>query len=41
MPGGFEELFVRHRTDQSPAPSPTGFMEDAMRAFASSFFEDG
>jgi mannose-6-phosphate isomerase-like protein (cupin superfamily) len=36
-PGGFEELFVRHRTDQSPPPRPTGFIEDATREFASEF----
>jgi quercetin dioxygenase-like cupin family protein len=39
-PGGFEELFVRHRTDQSPPPHPNGFMEEAVRAFASSFEDD-
>jgi hypothetical protein len=36
-PGGFEELFVVHRSDQTPAPSPTGFMDDARRRFASEF----
>lgn len=36
-PGGFETLFVKHRTDQDPPPSPTGFMEDARRDFASEF----
>jgi|SRR5471030_589129 quercetin dioxygenase-like cupin family protein len=36
-PGGFEELFVTHRSDQHPPPSPTGFMDDARRLFASEF----
>jgi mannose-6-phosphate isomerase-like protein (cupin superfamily) len=36
-PGGFEELFVTHRSDQEPSPSPTGFMDDARRLFASEF----
>lgn len=36
-PGGFEELFVRHRTDQDPPPSPTGFMDEARRDFGSEF----
>ncbi len=36
-PGGFEELFVIHRTDQNPPPSPTGFLEDATLLFASEF----
>ena len=36
-PGGFESLFVTHRTDQEPPPSPTGFIEDAQRDFASEF----
>jgi mannose-6-phosphate isomerase-like protein (cupin superfamily) len=36
-PGGFEELFVTHRSDQQPPPSPTGFMDDARRLFASEF----
>lgn len=36
-PGGFEQLFVTHRTDQDPPPSPTGFLEDATRLFASEF----
>lgn len=36
-PGGFEELFVTHRSDQDPPPSPTGFMDDAVRLFASEF----
>jgi mannose-6-phosphate isomerase-like protein (cupin superfamily) len=37
VPGGFEELFVRHRTDQQPPPRPEGFVEDATREFASEF----
>jgi len=36
-PGGFEQLFVTHRSDQSPAPPPDGFMEDARRLFGSEF----
>jgi mannose-6-phosphate isomerase-like protein (cupin superfamily) len=36
-PGGFEELFVRHRSDQSPPPAPLGFVEDAVRLFNSEF----
>ena len=36
-PGGFETLFVAHRTDQEPPPSPTGFIDDARRDFASEF----
>ena len=40
-PGGFEELFITHRSDQSPPPSPTGFMEDARRLFASEFENSG
>ncbi|HZZ87971.1 MAG TPA: cupin domain-containing protein [Caulobacteraceae bacterium] len=36
-PGGFEELFVRHRSDQTPPPSPTGFIDDARRLFGSEF----
>ena len=36
-PGGFEELFVRRRSDQNPAPSPLGFVEDAVRLFDSDF----
>jgi mannose-6-phosphate isomerase-like protein (cupin superfamily) len=36
-PGGFEELFVRHRTDQSPPPRPNGFVEDATAEFGSQF----
>jgi mannose-6-phosphate isomerase-like protein (cupin superfamily) len=37
VPGGFEELFVRHRSDQDPPPNPNGFLEDATRDFASKF----
>jgi quercetin dioxygenase-like cupin family protein len=36
-PGGFETLFFTHRSDQHPPPSPTGFMDDARRDFASEF----
>ena len=36
-PGGFEELFVTHRSDQNPPPSPTGFIDDAVRLFGSEF----
>ena len=36
-PGGFEELFITHRSDQNPPPSPTGFMDDAVRLFGSEF----
>ena len=36
-PGGFEELFITHRSDQQPPPSATGFMDDARRLFASEF----
>lgn len=36
-PGGFEELFIIHRSDQHPLPPPTGFMDDARRLFASEF----
>jgi quercetin dioxygenase-like cupin family protein len=36
-PGGFETLFITHRTDQHPPPSPTGFQDDARRDFASEF----
>jgi len=38
-PGGFEELFIRHRSDQEPPPPPLGFVEDAVRHF-NSVFED-
>ena len=40
-PGGFEELFISHRSDQDPAPPPTGFMDDAVRLFASEFEAPG
>lgn len=36
-PGGFEALFVRHRSDQHPPPPPLGFVEDAVRDFNSAF----
>ena len=36
-PGGFEELFVRHRSDQDPPPPVLGFVEDAVRRFDSEF----
>lgn len=36
-PGGFEELFVTHRSDQDPPPSATGFMDEAVRLFSSEF----
>lgn len=36
-PGGFEQLFVRHRSDQGPPPSPLGFIEEAVANFASEF----
>src|SRR5688500_2939129 len=36
-PGGFEQLFVRHRTDQTPAPPADGFLVEAMRNWASEF----
>ncbi|MDF2902235.1 MAG: cupin 2, barrel [Phenylobacterium sp.] len=36
-PGGFEELFIRHRSDQDPSPAPLGFVEDAVRRFNSEF----
>ena len=38
-PGGFETLFITHRTDQDPPPSPGAFMDDARRDFASEFEE--
>jgi hypothetical protein len=37
VPGGFEELFVTHRSDQEPPPPPNGFIVDATRDFASEF----
>ena len=36
-PGGFEELFIRHRSDQDPPPAADGFMREAMERFASEF----
>ena len=36
-PGGFETLFITHRSDQHPPPSPSGFTDDARRLFASEF----
>jgi hypothetical protein len=36
-PGGFEELFVRHRSDQDPPPPPMGFVKDAVEFFDSAF----
>lgn len=36
VPGGFEELFVRYRTDQ-PSVDGRGFMADATRDFDTSF----
>jgi mannose-6-phosphate isomerase-like protein (cupin superfamily) len=36
-PGGFEQLFVDHRTDQYAPPPTDGFMEDARRLFGSEF----
>ena len=36
-PGGFEQLFVRHRTDQDPAPAADGFLIEATRDWASEF----
>jgi mannose-6-phosphate isomerase-like protein (cupin superfamily) len=36
-PGGFEELFLKYRSDQCPAPAPDGFVGDATFNFASEF----
>jgi mannose-6-phosphate isomerase-like protein (cupin superfamily) len=36
-PGGFEELFITHRSDQQPPPAAAGFTDDARRLFASEF----
>jgi mannose-6-phosphate isomerase-like protein (cupin superfamily) len=36
-PGGFEQLFLRYRSDQQPPPSELGFVEDAVRQFNSAF----
>ncbi len=35
-PAGFEELFVRYRTDQ-PSARGDGFIADALRLFATKF----
>jgi quercetin dioxygenase-like cupin family protein len=37
VPGGFEELFVRYRTDQRPQIDTQGFVDDAIRDFGSTF----
>ncbi len=37
VPGGFEELFVRYRTDQERPSGGSGFVADATRDFDSSF----
>jgi hypothetical protein len=36
-PGGFEQLFVRHRTDQDPPPAADGFLLEATHDWASEF----
>lgn len=36
-PGGFEELFIKYRTDQAEAPAGDGFIADATRHYASEF----
>jgi len=36
-PGGFEELFITHRSDQDPPPAADGFMAEATARFASEF----
>lgn len=36
-PGGFEQLFLDHRSDQHPPPPLLGFIEDAVRLFNSEF----
>ena len=36
-PGGFEELFVKYRTDAPEPQAGDGFIADAMRDFASEF----
>ena len=36
-PGGFEELFVKYRSDQEPAPLNDGFIDEATRLYASEF----
>ncbi len=37
VPGGFEELFVRYRTDQKPQIDSRSFVDDAIRDFDSAF----
>lgn len=37
VPGGFEDLFVTHRSDQAIPPPANGFILDATRDFASEF----
>jgi len=37
VPGGFEQLFVKYRTDQSTPNTGLGFVEDAEANFASTF----
>lgn len=37
VPGGFEELFVRYRTDQAGEVDPDGFVADATRDFQTVF----
>ena len=37
QPGGFEELFVKYRSNQTPAPSSRGFIDDAVTLFDSEF----
>lgn len=36
-PGGFEQLFVTHRSDQDPPPSANGFVDEATQFFDSEF----
>lgn len=36
-PGGFEQLFLRYRTDRDGPPAGDGFMADAVRDFGSEF----
>ncbi len=36
-PGGFEELFLKYRTDRDSPPEGEGFIADAVRDFASEF----
>ncbi|HEY3831455.1 MAG TPA: cupin domain-containing protein [Acidimicrobiia bacterium] len=36
VPGGFETLFLKYRSDQPTAPDP-GFVEDAAQLFATEF----